>query len=207
VLSAHESRELLAGRVGGDRVSAEAEDEAVDDIIDRCAGLPLALAIVAARAVRWPDLPLRTFADQLRSGSDCLDALDAGGAAANVRAVFSWSYRTLRPPAARLFRLLGLHFGPDISRAAAASLAAASMAPTRASLSELVDAGLLTEPHPGRFAFHDLLRAYARELADVSIPNGAAAWPPSDCSTTTCTRRMRRCRWTSRSHRGRTNAG
>jgi tetratricopeptide (TPR) repeat protein len=174
-LSADESRELLADRVGADRLAAEADaadavDEAdavdaVDEIVERCARLPLALAIVAARAARWPDLALRTFADQLGSGSDPLDALDAGAPAANVRVVFSWSYRGLRPPAARLFRLLGLHCGPDISAAAAASLAASSPTLARASLSELVDAGLLTEPRPGRFRFHDLLRAYARELA------------------------------------------
>jgi DNA-binding SARP family transcriptional activator/tetratricopeptide (TPR) repeat protein len=168
VLGADVSRALLAARVGPARVAAEAG--AVDEIVERCAGLPLALSVVAARAACRPDVALRTLAHQLGSGSDRLDALDAGDPSADVRAVFSWSYRALAPPAARLFRLLGLHPGPDISAAAAASLAASSVAAVRTSLSELVGAGLLTEPRPGRFAFHDLLRAYARELADRVDP-------------------------------------
>jgi DNA-binding SARP family transcriptional activator/tetratricopeptide (TPR) repeat protein len=168
VLSADESRELLAGRVGAARIAAE--PDAVDEVVERCARLPLALAVVAARAACRPDLPLRALADQLGSGADRLDALDAGDRAADVRAVFSWSYRGLGPSAARLFRLLGLHCGPDISAAAAASLAAAPVASTRASLSELVGAGLLAEPRPGRFGFHDLLRAYARELTERVDP-------------------------------------
>jgi DNA-binding SARP family transcriptional activator/tetratricopeptide (TPR) repeat protein len=169
LLDAHESRAVLAERVGTDRVAAE--PEAVDEIVDRCAGLPLALTIVAARAACWPDLPLRAFADQFGSGPARLDALDAGDPAADVRTVFSWSYRALSSPAARLFRLLGLHPGPDISVAAAASLAASAAPGARTALSELVGAGLLTQASPGRFTFHDLLRAYAGELADRVDPD------------------------------------
>jgi len=82
-----------------------------------------------------------------------------------VRAVFSWSYERLSPPAARLFRLLGLHPGPDISTAAATSLAGLPTPSNRRALSELAGAHLVDERVPGRFAFHDLLRAYAAELA------------------------------------------
>jgi len=80
--------------------------------------------------------------------------------------VFSWSYRLLSEPAARMFRLLGAHPGPDISAAAAASLAAASGSAAHAALSELTRANLLQEQAPGRFALHDLLRAYATDLGD-----------------------------------------
>ena len=78
--------------------------------------------------------------------------------------MFSWSYRALGDPAARMFRLLGLHPGPDIAVAAAASLAAVPPGQARAQLAQLTRAHLLTEHAPGRYAFHDLLRAYASEL-------------------------------------------
>jgi tetratricopeptide (TPR) repeat protein len=78
--------------------------------------------------------------------------------------VFSWSYRALTPPAARLFRLLGLHPGPDITAPAAASLAALPLTQTRPLLAELRRAHLLTEHTPGRYTLHDLLRTYTAEL-------------------------------------------
>jgi tetratricopeptide (TPR) repeat protein len=79
--------------------------------------------------------------------------------------VFSWSYRQLSPAAARLFRLLGIHPGPDISAPAAASLAGAESAQARYLLAELGRAHMIAEYAPGRYAFHDLLRAYAAEQA------------------------------------------
>lgn len=78
--------------------------------------------------------------------------------------MFSWSYTTLTPPAARLFRLLGLHPGPDTSAPAAASLAGLPLAHVRRLLAELARAGLLTEHLPNRYTFHDLLRDYAADL-------------------------------------------
>ena len=94
-----------------------------------------------------------------------LDPFHGGDHATDVRAVFSWSYRALSPEAARLFRLLGLHPGPDIPVASAASLAAVPPGRARLVLAELTRAHLLAEPAPGRYALHDLLRAYASELA------------------------------------------
>jgi tetratricopeptide (TPR) repeat protein len=83
----------------------------------------------------------------------------------DIRAVFSWSYQTLSEPAARLLRLLGLCAGPDIALPAAASLAGLPARHVRPLLAELTRAHLLTETSPGRFGCHDLLRAYAIELA------------------------------------------
>jgi tetratricopeptide (TPR) repeat protein len=91
-----------------------------------------------------------------------------GDPAANVRTVLSLSYRHLPDPAARMFRLLGLHPGPDISAAAAASLAGLPAADARVALRDLVRASLLNETVPGRYAFHDLLRAYAAEQSALS---------------------------------------
>jgi DNA-binding SARP family transcriptional activator/tetratricopeptide (TPR) repeat protein len=163
LLTEHEARELLAGRIGTTRV--EAEPQAVDDLIRLCARLPLALAITAARADARPAHPLAGLAAELRAAGGPLDALDAGEPAASVRAVFSWSYEQLSPAAECLFRLLGVHPGPDISASAAASLARVD--PPRAGqlLTELAHFHLISEHTPGRYAFHDLLRAYANEQA------------------------------------------
>ncbi|MFJ2885473.1 AfsR/SARP family transcriptional regulator [Streptomyces sp. NPDC087305] len=165
VLSVPEARALLARRLGSDRV--EAEPDAVDEIIARCARLPLALAVTAARAATRPTFPLSVIATELR---DSLDAFHDGDTAADVRAVFSLSYRSLTPDAARLFRLLGLHPGPDLTLPAAAALAALTLPNTRRLLAELVGANLLEESVPGRYASHDLLRAYAAELAEEAVP-------------------------------------
>jgi len=162
VLSPAEARQLLVRRLGDARLAAE--PAAVDDIIGACAGLPLALAIVAAHAATRPQLPLAEFAAELRADRSGLDTFDGGDAVTNIRAVFSWSYRALAPEAARLFRLLGLHPGPDIAAPAAASLAGLPLEQTRSLLADLAHATLLSEPIPGRYTFHDLLRAYAQEL-------------------------------------------
>ncbi|MFI9387458.1 ATP-binding protein [Kutzneria sp. NPDC052558] len=154
-----EAYDLLAGRLGPERLAAE--PQAVADLIELCAHLPLALSVVAARVTLTPTLSLTELAAQLRDVRDRLHALDVGDTSVNLDAVFSWSYRTLSAPAARMFRLLSLHPGPVISVSAAASLVGADRGPARAALSELVRAQLLTEPGAGRFAYHDLLRAYS----------------------------------------------
>ncbi|GAA3744627.1 hypothetical protein GCM10022225_30350 [Plantactinospora mayteni] len=159
-----EARELLTRRLGVDRMAAE--PRAVDDIVTRCVRLPLALAIVAARAAGQPEYSLATLADQLDRSRDRLDALAVDDPALDVRAVFSWSYHALSPDAARLFRLLGLHPAADVTVSAAASLAGTASTRARRLLDELTRAHLIAEHIPGRYAFHDLLRAYAAELAD-----------------------------------------
>ncbi|SCL57758.1 DNA-binding transcriptional activator of the SARP family [Micromonospora eburnea] len=163
LLSAPQSRELLVRRLGADRVAAE--PGAVADIIARCARLPLALAVAAARAATRPCLSLAALAAELRAATPVLDALTGGDPSTDVRAVFSWSYRALSDDAARLFRLIGLHAGPDLAPPAAASLAGVPLRRAYALLAELTGMHLLAETTPGRYAFHDLLRAYALERA------------------------------------------
>ncbi|GLH98635.1 ATP-binding protein [Phytohabitans aurantiacus] len=169
VMSTEEATEMLAARLGPARVAAH--PDAVDQIIDRCGGLPLGLAVAAARAVA-DEVPLPRLAAELGRP---LDALATGDAAADVRSVLSWSYRLLPDGAARMFRLLGVHPGPDIGIAAAASLAAVPATTAEALLRELTRANLLTEHRPGRFACHDLLRAYAVELAATCDTDDALA--------------------------------
>jgi DNA-binding SARP family transcriptional activator/tetratricopeptide (TPR) repeat protein len=175
VLSYAEAHEMLARRLGQDRVTAEAE--AADEIIEACAHLPLALSIAAGRAVGRPKRPLSELAIELRDAKGRLDALEADDAATDVRAVLSWSYDQLSPTAARMFRLLGLHPGPDISLSAAASLAGLPRPGAGSALRELTRTNMVTEHLPGRYTFHDLLRVYAADQAertDSAQERGAA---------------------------------
>jgi DNA-binding SARP family transcriptional activator/tetratricopeptide (TPR) repeat protein len=168
LLDGDEAAALLAGRLGHDRISAE--PGATGELVTRCAGLPLALAIVAARAATHPTHPLAAFAGQLRAARGALGEFAAGDPATDIRGVFSWSYQRLSGPAARLFRLLGLHPGPEATPGAAASLAGLPGTQIRPLLAELAAAHLIEEPVPGRYAMHDLLRAYAMELAGTGDP-------------------------------------
>ncbi|WP_187414679.1 AfsR/SARP family transcriptional regulator [Nonomuraea sp. PA05] len=143
------------------------EGAAVDEIVAFCGRLPLALSIAVARAVTSPRLPITALAAELRGARARLDPFDGGEQATNVRAVFSWSYRLLSPPAARVFRLLGLHPGPDFTPAAAASLAGLPPRDAHPLVAELARTNMLCERVPGRFALHGLLRAYACELSDA----------------------------------------
>ncbi|WP_427167438.1 AfsR/SARP family transcriptional regulator [Streptomyces sp. C1-1] len=163
-LSAEESLELLARRLGDARV--DAEPEAARAIVGLCAGLPLALSIVAARAALNPGFRLAGIAEELRQDHGSLDAFAGGDAGTDARAVFSWSYHALSPETAGLFRRLALHPGPDITVAAAAALAGVDRRRVRTLLTELTGASLLIERAPGRYVFHDLLRAYAAELTE-----------------------------------------
>jgi len=163
LLTREGARELMARRVGASR--AGREPDAVDEIIAGCARLPLALTIAAARAATSPRFPLAVFAADLREAFHALDPFGGDDAATDIRAVFSWSYRALTPDTARMFRLLGLHPGPDVTVGAAASLAGIAPDRARALLAELARGHLLSERRPGRYALHDLLRAYAAEQA------------------------------------------
>jgi tetratricopeptide (TPR) repeat protein/transcriptional regulator with XRE-family HTH domain len=156
-----EAEQLLATRLGAERL---AEDPVAGRrIVAGCGRLPMALAVVAARAAINPAFPLAAIAAEL-ADADRLESLAGGDALSDVRTAFSWSYRALRPAAARLFWLLGLHPGPDVGVAAAAALAGVDPAAVRAPLADLVRAHLLAEPAPGRYTCHDLLRAYAVEV-------------------------------------------
>jgi len=168
VLSDAEAHEMLARRLGQDRVAAE--PGAADEIISSCARLPLALSIAIGRAVGRPKRPLTELAAELRDARGRLDALEADDAVTNVRAVLSWSYDQLSEPAAQMFRLLGVHPGPDISLSAAASLAGMPRAGAGAALRELTRTHMVAEYLPARFTFHDLLRAYAADQAERFDP-------------------------------------
>ncbi|WP_432968645.1 BTAD domain-containing putative transcriptional regulator [Dactylosporangium sp. CA-233914] len=171
VMSPAEARDLLRRRLGESRLAAE--PDATDDIIARCARLPLAMSVVAAHAAARPRTGLGRLAAELRDAARRWEVLDGGDPVSDVRAVLSWSYLALPPDAARLFRLLGAHPGPALDTAAAASLAGVAPGHAARLLGELCRASLLGEPEPGRYTHHDLLRGYARELVAEGGDDGA----------------------------------
>lgn len=161
LLSDSEAHALIAQRIGEDRIAAD--PDAVVELIARCAGLPLALAIAAARTATQYELDVRELADELRDRQG-LESLSSSDPLTDPRTVFSWSYRILSPPAAKLFRLLGIHVHSEFALTAAASLVGRPVPDVRPLLAELTDAHLVTERSPCRFVMHDLLYAYAIEL-------------------------------------------
>ncbi|WP_344927414.1 ATP-binding protein [Saccharopolyspora gregorii] len=162
VLPHDQARDLLAGHLGADRVSSESA--AVDALITCCAGLPLALSMVAFRAVQMPGVPLAELVEEVGDEQERLNALDIGGET-GVRAVFSWSYRSLPQEAARLFRLFGLLRGPHVALDAVAALAGLPRTAARRVLRDLVQAHLVEQRGSDRYEMHDLLRSYAAECA------------------------------------------
>ncbi|MFJ1766733.1 BTAD domain-containing putative transcriptional regulator [Amycolatopsis sp. NPDC088138] len=157
--------ELLASTIGVERVARD--PAATQRFVRYCGGLPLAIRILAVRAAQFPELPLDEFVDTLESEHDLLGSFDlADGEGTNIRSVFSYSYQALEPAAARLLRLLGLSTGVDFTAPAAAAVAGLDLTRTRPLLATLEAAHLLAQPRPGRYQFHDLIRAYAGEVAE-----------------------------------------
>jgi DNA-binding SARP family transcriptional activator len=168
-LTSAEGAALLRKILGPSRVQSDLAAAAA--IVERCACLPLALRIAAERAAHRPQLPLAALAGELAGEQRRLDTLTiTEDADTSVRSVFSWSYRRLAPDAARMFRMLALHPGPDIGIAAAAALAGCTVANAARPLRALADAHLLSEVAVGRYQLHDLLRAYAAERAAADEP-------------------------------------
>jgi tetratricopeptide (TPR) repeat protein/transcriptional regulator with XRE-family HTH domain len=134
----------------------------------RCAGLPLALRIVAAHASERPDRGSQDLVDELTGGYG-LDALEVGDDA-SVRAVFSWSEQRLPGETLRAFRLFGLQFLDRIDTRSVACLLGTDVRRARHQLDVLVRAHLIEPAGAGRLGMHDLLREYAREQAVAHLP-------------------------------------
>jgi DNA-binding SARP family transcriptional activator/tetratricopeptide (TPR) repeat protein len=163
LLSRDDARAILSRRVGTERVAAEGG--AVERLIALCAGLPLALSVVAARAVVYATRSLSSLAAELSESGNSLNALADPDSVIDARASLALSYRTLSPNAARLLRLSALHPGAVSGREAMASLAGISVPEAVAGLDELERVHLVTQPEPSYYASHELVRAYAAELA------------------------------------------
>jgi DNA-binding SARP family transcriptional activator/tetratricopeptide (TPR) repeat protein len=148
---------LSTKRVGEDR-------DAMLRLGRACGGLPLALAIVAARASANPAFPLDLLVREFTQGGTPLESLNAGSADLDLGTVFSWSHQGLSDTAARTFALLSAHPGPEISTAAAVSISALDPRHALEVLTQLTLASVLRATGPDRFAFHDLVREYALSL-------------------------------------------
>lgn len=171
VLAREEARRLMTSQLGGRRVRAE--PDAVDELLARCAGFPLALGIVIARGLAAPDLPLADLAEELRDENTRLDALSNDDPDASLPAVMSWSVRGLGDDQVTVFALLGLVPESDIGPTAAASLVGE---PAGGILRALEQASMV-ERVAGRYRIHDLVRLSASEQADrrLSAVERAAA--------------------------------
>jgi transcriptional regulator with XRE-family HTH domain len=162
-LTTTEARQLLARRLGPARTAAD--PPAVEQIIGSCAGLPLALCIVAARAELRPDLPIARIAADLAS-QPALDAFtDTADPEADIRASFTWSYQQLDNDAARIFRLAGLHPVASLEPHAVAVLTGMTPELARRTLETLARASLIQAAGNEHYTMHTLLRAYALEQA------------------------------------------
>ncbi|MFJ3816694.1 BTAD domain-containing putative transcriptional regulator [Streptomyces sp. NPDC090056] len=162
VLDPDEGRRLLAATIGESRVAAE--EEAARRLVRVCGGLPLALRIAGANLLARDARIVDYSAES--PGDDMLSRLRVeGDRRSTVRAAFDLSYRALPATARRMFRLLGLMPGPDLTVDGAAALTDSTSAEAAGLLAVLTDAHLVRERAAGRFGLHDLLRSYARELA------------------------------------------
>jgi DNA-binding SARP family transcriptional activator/tetratricopeptide (TPR) repeat protein len=173
VLSPDDALELLARVLGAERVHTERA--AALEFAKLCAYLPLALRIAAANLA---DQPWRGIADhvlELRAGN-LLGALSVeGDEQAAVRTAFDLSHAALPDTARRLFRLLSLVPGADVSTDAVAALAGTDTRHAGRLLDQLASAHLVEHHASGRYRFHDLLRQYAAERAEREEPDRDAA--------------------------------
>lgn len=152
---------LFARIVGEER--AAAEPEAALRVVQACAGLPLAVRVVASRLASRPGWSVAALAGRLSDEQRRLDQLRAESLA--VESSFRLGYEQLSPGDAHAFRLLALPEVPDLSPDAAAAVLGMSPAEAEDVLERLTDAGMLQSPAADRYRYHDLLRLFARQRA------------------------------------------
>jgi DNA-binding SARP family transcriptional activator/tetratricopeptide (TPR) repeat protein len=172
-LAPTESVALLTRVLGAERLRDESAQAA--ELARACNGLPLALRIAAANIANRPVARIGDFVREL-TASDVLSALHVtGDEETSVRTVFDQSYATVSELERRYFCLLGLIPGPDISVKAICALAGTELPEVRQVLDQLLEAHLVDEPVSGRYAMHDLLRAYARSRVGQEVPEQGRA--------------------------------
>jgi tetratricopeptide (TPR) repeat protein len=143
----------------------------MNELARLCGYLPLALRLAAANLIRRPRGDVAHYLSLLEAGDRLRYLAVAGDPDAAVRATFALSYTALPAPAARLFRMLGLVPGADITSAAAAALLGVSPAAAEELTNQLTARSLLRQYRAGRYQLHDLLRLYAAELAAAQEPD------------------------------------
>jgi tetratricopeptide (TPR) repeat protein/transcriptional regulator with XRE-family HTH domain len=162
----------LLARLAG-RADVVPDADASREIARLCGYLPLAIGMVAGQLRHHPARSAARLAADLTAARDRLAVMRAENL--SVAAAFDLSYQDLNPDQQRLFGRLGLAPGPDIDAYGAAALDQTSAEAARLRLDELYEHHLITEPSPGRYLLHDLIRAYSRTLAAVDPGDSAAA--------------------------------
>ena len=150
------------------RPEVRANDPAVGELTRLCGYLPLAIGMLASQLrhhLAWTPAELAADVAVARDRLALMHAEDV-----SVDAAFGLSYTDLTAPQQQLFRRLGLLPGPSIDAYAAAALDSTTLDAARRGLEGLYDQHLLTEPAPGRYQLHDLLREHARALAAAGNP-------------------------------------
>jgi tetratricopeptide (TPR) repeat protein/transcriptional regulator with XRE-family HTH domain len=157
------------------RTAAVDDDASVAEVVELCGRLPLAIRIAAARLRSRPSWTATHLAARLRDLQERLGELEAGSR--SVTATLDLSYLQLAPDVQRAYRLCGLHPGTDLDLYAAAALVDTAVREAERLISELLETHLVQEPVPGRYRFHDLVRAHATATAtrDNSEPDRRAA--------------------------------
>src|SRR5271170_6343967 len=151
------------------RPGLSSADPGVGEITRLCGCLPLAIGMLARQLYHHPAWTVTGLAAELAAAVDRLELLATENV--SVTAAFDLSYADLAPEHQRLFRRLALHPGTDIDPYAAAAVDGTGLAAARRGLETLYEQYLLTEPAPGRYRMHDLIREHARVLASRLDPD------------------------------------
>ncbi|EWM15653.1 regulatory protein AfsR [Kutzneria sp. 744] len=160
-MSREEALTLFSRTIGAER--AGKEPEAVAEVVDACGRLPLALRITAAKLVDRPQWTVRSLADKLARERGRLSELRVGSL--EVEATFHLGYGQLDATSARAFRLMSLPEGPGLSLPAAAAVVGEPEPSAEPVVERLVDLNMVASPAPDHYAYHDLLRLFARQRA------------------------------------------
>ncbi|WBB62489.1 BTAD domain-containing putative transcriptional regulator [Streptomyces sp. WMMC500] len=176
-LTRDEARALLAAVAGPGRPDTDAAG--ADRVLAGCGSLPLAVRIAGSRLANRRSWTAATLADLLQDERGRLDQLQAGEL--EVRASAELSYRHLPEAAATAFRAFGRLPAEPVggwlvavamgcaSDGASDGVSAGGAAEALATLADrhLIEAVGTDALGLPRYRMHDLLRCYARELADA----------------------------------------
>ncbi|GAB3413761.1 BTAD domain-containing putative transcriptional regulator [Flindersiella endophytica] len=147
-----------------------APDDLTAELAELCGRLPLALRVAAAQVTVNRFRGLSGLVSELRQVNPIHGLRLADDPAGTPQAVLDLSYRKLTEPERRLFRLLGVFPGADLSLDAAAALAGLECDVAGELLEGLANRCLVEYRGPRRYGLHDLLHSQARALADRDEP-------------------------------------
>lgn len=140
--------------------SATADPDTTNALLDTTGDLPLAVQLTASRVAAHPEWTMAEHAEYAAGRQRSLRLPDA------LQQAFTLTYLDLPPPAQDLLRLIAVHPEALLDRTSLLALAGDVIPTPEAAIDQLQRANLLTQPHPRRYAIHELPRVHA---ADMSI--------------------------------------